>query len=186
MTLGVPLCDLQGQYRELGPQIHDALARVLASGQVILGPEVAALEDELARYCGAAFAVGCGSGSDALLLALHALGVGPGDEVILPAFTFFATVRAVWRTGARPVLVDINQETYKHDALQVENQATGRPRAVIPVHLFGQCADMEPLWHVAERHGLALVEDAAQAVGAEYQGKRAGTLGAIGCFSFYP
>ncbi|MCC6417516.1 MAG: DegT/DnrJ/EryC1/StrS family aminotransferase [Gemmataceae bacterium] len=186
MTLAVPLCDLLGQYRELEPQIRDALARVLASGQVILGPEVAALEEEVARYCDAAHAVGCASGTDALLLALHALDVGPGDEVILPAFTFFATAGAVCRTGARPVLVDIDPVTYNLDPVQVESKITDRTRAVIPVHLFGQCADMDPLWRLAERHGLALIEDAAQALGAEYRGQRTGTLGAVSCFSFYP
>jgi dTDP-4-amino-4,6-dideoxygalactose transaminase len=183
---GVPLCDLQAQYRELRPQIEEAVARVLTSGQVILGPEVKALEEEVAAYCGAARAVGCSSGSDALLLALHALGIGEGDEVILPPFTFFASAGAVCRTGARPIFVDIDPVTYNLDPLQVENKINRRTRAVMAVHLFGQCADMEPLWHVAERHGLPIIEDAAQAFGAEYQGKRAGTLGAIGCFSFYP
>jgi dTDP-4-amino-4,6-dideoxygalactose transaminase len=183
---GVPLCDLQGQYRQLAPQIHEALTRVLESGQVILGPEVAALEREVARYCGAGHAVGCASGTDALLLALHAAGVRPGDEVLLPAFTFFATVGSVCRAGARPVLVDIDPVTCNLDPLQVENKVGPRTRAIIPVHLYGQCCDMEPLWHVAERHDLAILEDAAQAIGAEYQGKRTGTLGAIGCFSFYP
>jgi dTDP-4-amino-4,6-dideoxygalactose transaminase len=183
---GVPLCDLQAQYRELAPQLESALRRVLASGQVILGPEVSALEEEVARYCGASHGVGCGSGTDALSLALHALGVGPGDEVILPAFTFFATAGSVCRTGARPVFVDIDPLTYNLDPLQVESKVTGRTRAVLVVHLFGQCAEMEPLWQVAARHGLVLVEDAAQALGAEYQGKRAGSLGGIGCFSFYP
>ena len=186
MTHGVPLCDLLGQYRELAPQIQEALARVLASGQVILGPEVAALEREVARYCGAGYAVGCASGTDALSLALHAVGVGEGDEVILPAFTFFATVGSVCRTGARPVLVDIDPVTYNIDPEQVARKITDRTRAVMPVHLYGQCCDMEPLWQLAERHDLALLEDAAQAIGAEYQGKRTGTLGAIGCFSFYP
>ncbi len=185
-TLGVPLCDLQGQFRELEPQLLEAVARVLRSGQVILGPEVEGLEQELARYCGAGYAVGCASGTDALLLALHALGVGPGDEVILPPFTFFATVGAVCRTGARPVFADIDRATFNLDPLQVENKVTPRTRAIIAVHLYGQCVDMEPLWHVAERHNLPIVEDAAQALGAEYQKKRAGTLGAIGCFSFYP
>jgi dTDP-4-amino-4,6-dideoxygalactose transaminase len=185
-TQGVPLCDLLGQYRQLEPQIRDALARVLASGQVILGPEVAALEREVAAYCGAGHAVGCASGTDALSLALHAVGVGPGDEVLLPAFTFFATVGSVCRTGARPVLVDIDPVTCNIDPLQVESKVTPRTRAIIPVHLYGQCCEMEPLWHVAERHNLALLEDAAQAIGGEYQGKRTGTLGAIGCFSFYP
>jgi len=160
--------------------------RVLTSGQVILGPEVAALEKEVAAYCGAGYAVGCASGTDALLLALHALGIGPGDEVILPPFTFFATVGAVCRTGARPVFADIDRATCNIDPWQVENKITARTRAILPVHLYGQCADMEPLWHVAERHNVPIVEDAAQALGAEYHGNRAGTLGAIGCFSFYP
>jgi len=178
---GVPLCDLQEQYRELQPEIEEAIRRVLASGQVILGPEVTALEREVAEYCGAGYAVGCSSGSDALLLALQALSIGPGDEVILPPFTFFATAGAICRTGARPVFADIDL-----DPLQVENKITDRTRAIMAVHLYGQCADMEPLWHVAERHHLPIIEDAAQAIGAEYQGKRTGTLGAIGCFSFYP
>jgi dTDP-4-amino-4,6-dideoxygalactose transaminase len=159
---------------------------VLASGQVILGPEVAALEEAVARYCGVGHAVGCASGTDALLLALQALEVGPGDEVILPTFTFFATAGSVCRCGARPVFVDIDPATYNLDPLQVENKITPRTRAILAVHLFGQCAEMEPLWHTAERHNLPIIEDAAQAIGAEYQGKRAGSLGAIGCFSFYP
>ena len=182
----VPLCDILAPYHELKGEIHAALERVLASGQVILGPEVAALEAEAAAYCGAAHAVGCGSGTDALLLALHALQIGPGDEVILPPFTFFATVGAVCRTGARPVFADIDPVTYNLDPLQVENKITARTRAILPVHLYGQCADMEPLWRIAERHNLAVVEDAAQSFGAEYQGKRSGTLGAMACFSFYP
>jgi dTDP-4-amino-4,6-dideoxygalactose transaminase len=186
MAGGVPLCDLLGQYRELEPQLLEAVKRVLESGQVILGPEVAALEREVAAYCGAGHAVGCGSGTDALLLALHALDIGPGDEVILPPFTFFATVGAVCRTGARPIFADIDRDTYNLDPLQVENKVTERTRAILPVHLYGQCADMEPLWNIAERHNLPIIEDAAQAQGAEYHGKRAGTLGAIGCFSFYP
>lgn len=182
----VPLCDLQFQFRELQPKIEAAVSRVLNSGQVILGPEVKALEEEIAQYCGVGHAVGCASGSDALLLALQALDVGPGDEVLLPPFTFFATAGAVCRTGARPVFVDIDPETYNLDPLQVENKITDRTKAIIAVHLYGQCADMEPLWRVAERHNLPIIEDAAQALGAEYQGKRAGSLGAIGCFSFYP
>src|SRR5262245_61730800 len=182
----VPLCDLQTQYRNLEPQIVGALTRVLASGQVILGPEVSALEDEVAAYCGTAHGVGCASGTDALLLALHALDIGPGNEVIMPPFTFFASAGAVCRTGARPVFADIDPTTYNLDPLQVENKITERTRAVMPVHLFGQSVDMEVLWPVAERHNLPIIEDAAQAIGAEYQGKRTGTLGAIACFSFYP
>jgi dTDP-4-amino-4,6-dideoxygalactose transaminase len=182
----VPLCDLQGQYRQLQQPLLEALTRVLASGQVILGPEVAALEAEVARYCGTAHAVGCASGTDALLLALRALEFGPGDEVILPPFTFFATAGSVCRTGARPVFVDIDPVTYNLDPVQVENKITGRTRAILPVHLFGQCAEMDTLWQVADRHGLPIIEDAAQALGAEYRGRRSGSLGEIGCFSFYP
>jgi dTDP-4-amino-4,6-dideoxygalactose transaminase len=177
---------LQAQFQKLQPEIEAAVARVLASGQVILGPEVEALEAEVAQYCGAAYGVGCASGTDALLLALQGLEIGPGDEVILPPFTFFATVGAVCRSGARPVFADIDPATCNLDPLQVENKITPRTRAILPVHLYGQCADMEPLWQVAERHNLAIIEDAAQALGAEYQGKRTGTLGAIACFSFYP
>ncbi len=183
---GVPLCDIQAQYRELRPQFEAALTRVLESGQVILGPEVAALEEDVAAYCGAAYGVGCGSGTDALSLALHALEVGPGDEVILPPFTFFATAGSICRTGARPVFVDIDPASYNLDPFQVESKITPRTRAVLVVHLFGQCADMEPLWNVTERHNLVVIEDAAQALGAEYQGKRAGSLGGLACLSFYP
>jgi dTDP-4-amino-4,6-dideoxygalactose transaminase len=185
-TVGVPLCDLQGQYRELEPQILEAVARVLASGQVIQGPEVEALEREIAAYCGAGHGVGCSSGTDALLLALRALDIGPGDEVLLPTFTFFASAGAVCRAGARPVFVDIDPVSYNLDPRQVAHKITGRTRAVMAVHLFGQCAEMQPLWQLAERHNLAVIEDAAQALGAEYQGKRAGNLGAIAGFSFYP
>jgi dTDP-4-amino-4,6-dideoxygalactose transaminase len=162
------------------------LARVLKSGQVILGPEVAALEEEVARYCGVAYGVACGSGTDALSLALHALEIGPGDEVILPTFTFFATAGAVCRTGAKPVFVDMDPVTYNLDPFQVESKITPRTRAILPVHLFGQCADMESLWNIAERHDLTIIEDAAQSLGAEYQGKRAGSLGGMACLSFYP
>jgi dTDP-4-amino-4,6-dideoxygalactose transaminase len=183
---GVPLCDLQTQYRQIQPEVLAAVARVLGSGQVILGPEVAQLEEEIAQYCGTSHAVACASGTDALSLALHALDIGPGDEVIVPPFTFFASAGSICRTGARPVFVDIDAATCNLDPFQVENKITDRTRAIMPVHLFGQCVDMEPLWRVAERHALPIIEDAAQALGAEYQGKRAGSLGAFGCFSFYP
>ncbi len=184
--IGVPLCDLQPQLRELGPELEAAVHRVLMSGQVILGPEVAALEEQVARYCGVGYGVGCASGTDALLLALQALEIGPGDEVILPPFTFFASVGVVCRSGARPVFVDIDPTTYNIDPVQIESKITPRTRAIMVVHLYGQCADMAPIWDIAERHNLAIIEDAAQAIGAEYQGKRAGSLGAFGCFSFYP
>jgi dTDP-4-amino-4,6-dideoxygalactose transaminase len=182
----VPLCDLQTQYRNLQPQIDAAVARVLASGQVILGPEVAALEREVAEYCGTAYAVGCASGTDSISLALHALGIGPGDEVILPPFTFFATAGCIVRAGARPVFADIDPETFNVDPAAVARAVTPRTRAILLVHLYGQCCDMEPLWRIAERHGIAIIEDAAQAFGSDYQGKRTGTLGGIACFSFYP
>ena len=184
-SVGIPLCDLQGQYRDLEPQLLEAMSRVLASGQWIQGPEVSGLEEEIAHYCGAGYGIGCSSGSDALLLALAALGVGPGDEVILPPFPFFASVGAVCRLGARPVFADIEAASFNLDPHQVENKITPRTKAIMVVHLFGQCADMEPLWQVAERHNLPIVEDAAQAIGAETT-NCAGTLGAIGCFSFYP
>ncbi len=184
--LGVPLCDLQVQYRELQDQFEAALKRVLSSGQVILGPEVAALEREVASYCSAGHGVGCSSGSDALSLALHALEIGPDDEVILPTFTFFATAGAVCRAGARPVFTDIDPITYNIDPVQIESKITPRTRAIMVVHLFGQCAEMEPIWRIAERHDLPIIEDAAQSLGAEYQGKRAGSLGGLTCLSFYP
>jgi dTDP-4-amino-4,6-dideoxygalactose transaminase len=184
--VGVPLCDLQAQHRTLRPELEAAVVRVLASGQVILGPEVAALEEEVAHYCGVGYGVGCGSGTDALSLALHGLGIGPGDEVLVPTFTFFATAGSICRAGARPVFTDIDPVTYNLDPLQIESKVTPRTRAIMAVHLFGQCADMETIWHIAERHDLLVIEDAAQSLGSEYQGKRAGSLGAVGCLSFYP
>jgi dTDP-4-amino-4,6-dideoxygalactose transaminase len=182
----VPLCDIQAQYRSLRDEIDEAVLRVLDSGQAILGPEVAAFEKETAAYCGAAFGVGCSSGTDALILALHALGIGPGDEVIVPPFTFFASVSAVCRLGARPVFADVDPITFNVDPDQVAAKVTDRTRAVMPVHLFGQCCDMDALWRVAEDHQLYVVEDAAQSFGAEYRGKRCGALGTIAALSFYP
>jgi dTDP-4-amino-4,6-dideoxygalactose transaminase len=185
-TPPVPLCDVVAQYRELQEEIEAAVLRVLRSGQAILGPEVTAFEEEGAAYCGAAHAIGCASGTDALLLALHGLDLGTGDEVILPPFTFFATVGAVVRSGATPVFADIDPLTFNLDPEQVERKITKRTRAVIPVHLFGQCCDMEPIWELADKHNLYVIEDAAQSFGADYQGRRCGTLGVVGCFSFYP
>jgi dTDP-4-amino-4,6-dideoxygalactose transaminase len=185
-AIGVPLCDVQLQNRLLEEEIQAAVQRVVATGQVILGPEVRHLEEEIAAYCGVPYAVGCASGTDALLLALQALGIGAGDEVILPTFTFFATAASVCRSGARPVFVDIDPETYNLDPALVARQITPRTRAVMPVHLFGQAAEMEPLWQLADEHGLPIIEDAAQAIGAEYQSKRTGMLGTLACFSFYP
>jgi dTDP-4-amino-4,6-dideoxygalactose transaminase len=159
---------------------------VLASSQYVLGPEVAAFEEGFAAYCGAQFAVAVNSGTSALHLALLAAGVGPGDEVITTPFTFVATVAAIRYTGARPVFVDINPVTFNLDPARIEGAVTPRTKAIVPVHLYGQMAAMEPILAIAERHGLAVVEDAAQAHGAEDHGRRAGSLGHMGCFSFYP
>jgi dTDP-4-amino-4,6-dideoxygalactose transaminase len=182
----VPLCDLQAQYRSLQSELESAVCRVLRSGQVILGSEVAALEREVADYCGAAHAVGCSSGTDAISLALAALGVGPGDEVIMPPFTFFATAGSVVRLGARPVFVDIESDSFNIDPAGVAGAITPNTRAILPVHLFGQCCDMDEMWRAAAEHNIPIIEDAAQAFGADYQGKRTGTLGAMACLSFYP
>lgn len=182
----VPLLDLSEQNQALRPEIEAALGRVLDTDGFILGAEVQALEKELADYCGTKYAIGCASGSDALLLALMALDVGPGDEVITTPYSFFATASAVTRLGAVPVFVDIEPDTYNLDIGQVEARITPKTKAIQPVHLYGQCADMMRLAEVAARHGIPLVEDAAQAIGAEENGVRAGALGEIGCFSFYP
>ena len=182
----VPLCDILGQYQALQPEIDAAVLKVLGSGQAILGPEVLAFEKEFAAYCGAKHALGCGSGTDALLLALVALDIGPGDEVILPPFTFFATVGSVMRVGATPVFVDIDPLSYNIDPKLIEAAITPRTKAIMPVHLFGQCAAMAPLAEIAKRHDLHIIEDAAQSFGAEYEGAKCGTLGVISCFSFYP
>lgn len=182
----VPLCDIQGQYLSLKSEIDQAVLRVLGSGQAILGPEVAAFEQEAAAFCGAKFAVGCGSGTDALVLALHALGIGPGDEVIVPTFTFFATASSVCRVGATPVFADIDPITFNIDPNEIQAKLTHRTRAVIPVHLFGQCCDMDAIWQLADHHRLYVVEDAAQSFGSEYQGRRCGTLGIAAAMSFYP
>lgn len=184
--LRVPLCDLQAQYREIQSEVEEAVLSVLRSGQVILGPEVQSFEDELAQFCDTHHAVGCGSGTEALSLALRALDVGPGDEVILPPFTFFATVGCICRSGAIPVFVDIDPVSWNLDPEQVEAAITPRTRAILPVHLYGQCAEMNLLQELAHRHRLWIIEDAAQAIGAEYQNRRAGSIGHLGCFSFYP
>lgn len=184
--MNVPLIDLTEQNRRLRPEIEAALGRVLDTNGFILGSEVKTLEAELAAYCGTKFAIGCASGSDALLLALMALDVKTGDEVITTPYSFFATVSAITRLGAIPVFVDIDPATYNLDVSQVEAKITERTRAIQPVHLYGQCVDMAALREVASKHGIPLVEDAAQAIGAEENGLRAGAMSEIGCFSFYP
>ncbi len=182
----IPLLDLQGQYQGLREELLAAITRVMDSQRFVLGDEGRALETEIAQYTNTRFAIGCASGSDALLLALMALDVKAGDEVVTTPFTFFATASAITRLGARPVFVDIDPLTYNIDPEAAAQAITARTKAIMPVHLYGQCANMETLREVAARHQIAIVEDAAQAIGAEDAGRRAGSLGAIGCFSFYP
>jgi dTDP-4-amino-4,6-dideoxygalactose transaminase len=182
----VPLLDLAEQNNALRPEIEAALGRVLDTNAFILGGEVKALEEELAAYCGTKYAIGCASGSDALLLALMAVGVTAGDEVITTPYSFFASVSAITRLGARPVFVDIDPATFNLDVSQIEAAITERTKAIQPVHLYGQCADMSALNAVVAKRGIPVVEDAAQAIGAAEKGRRAGAMSEVGCFSFYP
>jgi dTDP-4-amino-4,6-dideoxygalactose transaminase len=184
----VPLLDLKAQHAQIREEVLEAAIALIDSQKFILGEEVQALERELAPYCGAQYAVGCASGSDALYLALLAAGIGPGDRVATTPYTFFATAGAIARAGAIPVFVDVDPETYNLDpALLAETlRSTERVRAVIPVHLFGGCADMDPILELTSQSGLVVIEDAAQAIGSEYKGRRAGSLGHMACFSFFP
>jgi dTDP-4-amino-4,6-dideoxygalactose transaminase len=184
--MAVPLLDLNAQYAGIGDQIEAAVLGVLRSQGFILGPVVDAFEAACAPYCGTPHALGVSSGTDALLLALMALGIGPGDEVVTTPFSFFATAGCIHRAGAKPVFVDIEPGTFNMDPSLVERAITPRTRAIMPVHLFGQCADMDPILEVSARHDLAVIEDAAQAIGSEYRGRRAGSMGDVGCFSFFP
>ncbi len=182
----IPLLDLHAQNRPLREDILDALERVVDSQQFILGPEVSALETEVSAAIGVEHAVAVSSGTDALLLALMTVGIKPGDEVITSTYSFFATAGAIVRLGARPVLVDIDPITFNLDPAAVEAAITSRTRAILPVHLFGLMADMDPVCAVAERAGIPVIEDAAQAIGATYKSRPAGGVGTMGCFSFYP
>lgn len=182
----VPAMSLKGQVASLQREIEAAFRRVLESGSFILGPEVDAFEHDFAAFCGVRHAVGVNSGTSALHLALLAAGVGPGDEVITVPFTFIATVAAIEYVGARPVLVDIDADSFTMDVAQVESRITPKTKAILPVHLYGQPADMDPINEIARRHGLVVIEDASQAHGARYRGRRTGSLGDLGCFSFYP
>lgn len=188
----IPILDLTKQYQSIRSEIDAAIQRVVASGHFILGPEVEALEQEIAALCGVKHAIGVASGTDALLLSLRALGIGPGDGVIVPSFTFFATAGVVHNLGATPIFCDIDPHTFNLDPAEVRRVLTASqgPRtavkAVIPVHLYGQMADMDELMALAKEHGLVVIEDAAQAIGAEYRGRRAGAIGHLGCFSFFP
>ena len=182
----VPFIDLVAQYQTIRDEVRSAVDRCFESQTFILGDEVAELEKEIAKYCDSQFAIGCASGTDALILALLAADVQPGDEVITSPFTFFASAGAIHRIGAIPVLVDIEPESYNIDPLKVEQAITSRTAAIMPVHIFGQCAEMEPLWRLSSAYDIPLIEDSAQAIGAEYRGRRTGVLGTIGCFSFFP
>ena len=182
----IPLVDLQAQYRTLKPEIDSAILRVLDSAQFVLGPAVAAFEKDFAAYCGTTEAIGVNSGTSALHLALLAARIGPGDEVITVPFTFVATVAAIEYAGATPVLVDVEPHYWTMDPAQLAAAVTPRTKAIVPVHLYGQPANMDPILAFAREHNLVVIEDACQAHGAEYKGRRCGSIGDIGCFSFYP
>src|ERR1044072_7318781 len=184
--MNVPLIDLQAQYASIRDDVRAAVARGFATQHVVMGPEVVALETEIAAYCQTSEAIGCASGSDALLLALMALDVGAGDEAITTPFSFFATASAIARLGARPVFVDIDPITYNLNVDAIPAAITSRTRVVIPVHLYGQCAEMDQILALGKAKGVVVLEDAAQAIGAEDRGRRAGSMGVAGCFSFYP
>jgi dTDP-4-amino-4,6-dideoxygalactose transaminase len=184
--MNIPLLDLKAQYATIKAEVNAAIAEVLESQHFILGPKVEQCEKALAAYSSCAYAVGVSSGSDALLACLMAENIGSGDEVITTPYTFFATAGAIARLGATPIFVDIDPVTYNLDSSQIASEVTDRTRAIIPVHLYGQMADMDAVMRVAEDRRLVVIEDAAQAIGAEYKGRRAGSIGHYGCFSFFP
>jgi dTDP-4-amino-4,6-dideoxygalactose transaminase len=195
--LRIPFLDLGAQYREIKKETGRALKKLMLRGDFILGKDVGAFETSFARYTGSAFSLGVNSGTDALFLGLLSLGVGSGDEVIVPAFTYIASAFAVTYTGAKPVFVDIDADTFNIDPGKIEKAVTSKTRAIMPVHLYGQSADMEPILEIAKRHGLKVIEDAAQAHGTVYygnkkgkkeerRGRKVGSMGDMGCFSFYP
>lgn len=185
-SVPVPLLDLKAQYASIKNEILAAMDRVLESQHFILGPEVEGLEKEVAAYSSCQFGIGVSSGTDALMISLMAIGIKPGDEVITTPYTFFATAGAIARLGATPIFVDIDPATYNLDAAAISAAITPRTRAIIPVHLYGQMAEMNPVMAIAAEHKLYVIEDAAQAIGAEYEGRRAGSIGHLGCFSFFP
>ncbi len=182
----IPLCDLTLQYRNLKQEIDAAMQAVAEQGHYVLGPNVKAFEAEMAAYCGCRYAIGVGNGTDALHLALRALGIGPGDEVITTPFTFVATTEAIGMVGARPVFIDIEPRTFNIDPNRIEAAITPRTRALLPVHLYGQPCDMDAIMDIAQRRGLLVVEDCAQSLGATWRGRKTGTFGAAGCLSFFP
>ena len=182
----IPILDLQAQYKSIKAEIDVAIARVVDSQHFILGPEVEAFEKEVAAYCQTKYAVGVASGTDALILSLKALGIGPGDEVITTPFTFFATAESVSLVGAKPVFVDTDPKTYCINPELIEDKITRNTKAIMPVHLFGQCADMDRILEIAKLNNLKVIEDTAQAMGATYKGRQAGSMGDVGCLSFFP
>ncbi|MBC7237679.1 MAG: DegT/DnrJ/EryC1/StrS family aminotransferase [Chloroflexi bacterium] len=184
--MSVPLVDLKAQYHAIKADVDAAVARIFENGSFILGAEVRDFEQAFAHYCHTGYAVGVSSGTAALQLSLMACDIGPGDEVITTPFTFIATAAAISHVGARPVFVDIDPRTYNIDPAKIKAAITPRTRAILPVHLYGQPADMDPILELARRHGLRVIEDACQAVGATYHGRKAGSMGDLGCFSFYP
>ena len=186
VTEPFPFLDLQSQFVDIREEIFNAVKQVLDSQVFILGPELKALEQELEQYLCAPFAIGCASGSDAILLALTALEIAPGDEIITTPFTFVATAGSIARLGARPVFVDIETSSYNIDASRIEEAITSKTRAIMPVHLFGMPADMMRILEIAQKYGLHVIEDAAQAIGAHYHQQPVGTIGTLGCFSFFP
>ncbi len=185
-TIPIPILDLKAQYASIKDEIQAAIQRVLDSQQFILGAEVEALEKELAKYCQCNYAIGVSSGTDAILLALMAVGIRPGDEVITTPYSFFASSGAIVRMGAIPVYVDIEPATLNIQAMHIESKVTPRTKAILPVHFAGQICDMDPIMEIANHYGLKVIEDACQAIGADYKGKRAGSIGHMGCFSFFP
>jgi dTDP-4-amino-4,6-dideoxygalactose transaminase len=182
----VPLLDLKAQHQAIKTEVEAAVREVIESQHFILGPKVEECESAIARYCECSHAIGVSSGSDALLACLMVENIGPGDEVITTTYTFFATAGAIARVGATPVFVDIDPMTYNLDTTQIASRVTKRTRAIIPVHLYGQMADMAAVMQIADQHGLVVIEDAAQAIGAKHQGKQAGSIGHYGCYSFFP
>jgi len=182
----VPLLDIPASYETILQDVKKNIDQVIQSGRFVLGPIVEELEEKIATYCETKYAVGVSSGTDALLISLMAAGVGEGDEVITTPFTFFATAGSISRLGARPVFVDIESDTFNIDPSQIEKSITDKTRAIIPVHLYGQSANMNPILELAQRNNLVVIEDAAQAIGSEYEGRRTGSMGNYGCFSFFP
>jgi dTDP-4-amino-4,6-dideoxygalactose transaminase len=182
----IPMLDLKAQYATIREEIAAAIQQVLDSQHFILGPQVKAFEEEMAAYCGARFAVGVASGTDALTLALYACGVGPGDEVIVPTFSYIATGDSASLLGAVPVFVDIDPATFNINPAQIEARITGKTKAIVPVHLYGQPADLDPILEIGRRRGIRIIEDSAQAIGATYHGRTTGSMGDIGCISFFP